>query len=147
MILELATLLFFAFIFFLVAVVIVVYLATLVPTSLTYSMEWSAGWWQLSITWIDSTPSPPAEQIECPDSPHPHSSPDLYLPENQGWTLHPGDFITLTPSPPPYPPYVPTTIMTLEQVIDDCTPGSDWDYRPSWGALADFPFQEEDLPF
>ncbi|KAF8546623.1 hypothetical protein OG21DRAFT_1491017 [Imleria badia] len=141
MILELATLLFFAFIFFLVVVVIIVYLATSVPASLTYSMEWSAGWWQLSITWIDPTPSPPAEQDERPDSP------DLYLPENQGWTLHPGDFITPVPTPPPPPPYVPTTIMTQERVIDDRLLGSDRDYCPTWGALADFPCQEEDLPF
>ncbi|KAF8546140.1 hypothetical protein OG21DRAFT_1491544 [Imleria badia] len=116
-------------------------------------MEWSAGWWQLSITWIDPTLSPPAEQVAHPDSPHPydspnaHAFPDLHAPENQGWTLHPGDFITPVPTPPPPPSYVPTTIMTQEQVIEDREPGSDWDYRPAWGALADFPFQEEDLPF
>ncbi|KAF8546878.1 hypothetical protein OG21DRAFT_1490734 [Imleria badia] len=147
MILELATLLFFAFIFFLIAVVIVVYLATSVPASLTYSMEWSAGWWQLSITWIDPTPSPPDEQAGRLDSPHPRDSPDPWAPNDQGWTLNPDDFITPAPTPPPPPPYVPTTIMTLEWVIDDRTLGSDWDYRPAWGALADFPFQEEELPF
>ncbi|KAF8546621.1 hypothetical protein OG21DRAFT_1491024 [Imleria badia] len=151
MILELATLLFFAFIFFLVVVVIVVYLATSVPASLTYSMEWSAGWWQLSITWIDPAPSSPTEQVERPDSPHPYNSPnvfpDWHAPETQGWTLHPGDFFTPVPNPPPPPPYVPTTIMTQERVIEDREPGSDWDYCPTWGALADFPFQEEDLPF
>ncbi|KAF8546930.1 hypothetical protein OG21DRAFT_1490686 [Imleria badia] len=137
MILALATLLFFAFIFFLVAVVIIVYLTTSIPASLTYSMEWSARWWQLSITWIDPTPSSPAEQAERPDSPHPYNSPnthtypDLHTPENHGWTLHPGDFITPVPTLPPPPPYVSTTIMTQERVIEDHEPGSDWDYHPT----------------
>ncbi|KAF8547485.1 hypothetical protein OG21DRAFT_1490179 [Imleria badia] len=130
MILELATLLFFTFISFLVAVIILVYLTT-----------------SLSITWIDPTPSPPVEQVERPSSPHFHDSPVPWAPNDQGWTLNPDDFITPAPTSSPPPPYVPTTIMTLEWVIDDHTPGSDWDYCPAWGALADFPFQEEEPPF
>ncbi|KAF8546228.1 hypothetical protein OG21DRAFT_1491469 [Imleria badia] len=150
MILELTTLLFFAFVFFLVGLVIVVYLTALVPASLTYSMEWSAGWWQLSITWIDPTSTPPAVQEERPNSPDsydPAAWHALSSQNDQGWTLNPDDFITPAPTPPPPPPYVPLPIMTQERVIDWHTPGSDWDYHPAWGAFADFPFQEEEPPF
>ncbi|KAF8545998.1 hypothetical protein OG21DRAFT_1491695 [Imleria badia] len=133
-------LLFLAFPFLLATIIVVVYLATSVPASLTYSMQWSTGWWQLSVTWTDPTPSPPAEQVERPDSPHPndnpnaHAFPDLYTSDNEGWTLH--------PAPPLY------TLQAQDREIVDGNPGLDWDHAPAWGSTFPdtLPSQEEELP-
>ncbi|KAF8546734.1 hypothetical protein OG21DRAFT_1490880 [Imleria badia] len=86
---------------------------------------------------------PAAQNAPFTDDPFTRAFPDLNVPDNQDWLPVPGDFITPSPTPPPLPAYTPTTIITQERVIDLREPGSDWDYRPAWGALADFPLDED----